>query len=163
MLKTDIPAEKKIQEICRAALYRRVGPPKAPEPFYSASRYHFQISQRRFPMSDLNLKNPKTPEEIRKRNAKIRHYAFDMFTPVLAALFFVLAILWPQTIFSCLAGGLMGIVLIRFSTSRYRNETEKSIGDKVAMAAGIVLILLAVFRLAFLILEDVGVLSWPFV
>lgn len=114
-------------------------------------------------MSDLNPKNPKTPEEIRARNAKIRHYAFDMFTPVLAALFFILAILWPQTIFSCLAGGLMGIVLIRFSTSRYMDEKEKSIGDKVAMAAGIVLIVLAVIRLAFLILEAAGLLAWPFV
>ena len=36
-----------------------------------------------------------------------------MLSPVVAALFFILSILWPHTIFTCIAGVSMGVVLIR--------------------------------------------------
>ena len=101
-------------------------------------------------------RNPKTPEEIHARNAKIRHLVFDMLSPVVAALFFILSILWPHTIFTCIAGVSMGVVLIRFANSRYEGEQ-----GRLAMAGGIVLILLAAVRLVFMILEALHLLSWP--
>lgn len=112
-------------------------------------------------MSELTPKHPKTPEEIRARNAKIRHLAFDMFAPVVAALFFILSILWPHTIFTCVAGVCMGIVLIRFANSRYDGEQGRTVCERLAMAGGIILILLAVVRLVFMILEALGILPWP--
>ena len=112
-------------------------------------------------MSDITPRNPKTPAEIQARQAKIRHLVFDMLSPVVAALFLILAILWPHTIFTCIAGVCMGIVLIRFANSRYDGEQGRTISERMAMAGGIVLILLAFVRLAFMILESVGVLQWP--
>lgn len=55
----------------------------------------------------------------------------------------------------------MGIVLIRFANSRYDGEQGRTISERLAMAGGIVLILLALVRLAFMILETVGILQWP--
>ncbi len=112
-------------------------------------------------MSDITPRNPKTPREIHARKAKIRHLVFDMLSPVVAALFLILAILWPHTIFTCIAGVCMGIVLIRFANSRYDGEQGRTISERLAMAGGIVLILLALVRLAFMILETVGILQWP--
>ncbi len=112
-------------------------------------------------MSDITPRDPKTPEEIHARQAKIRHLALDMFIPVVAALFLILSILWPHTIFTCLAGVCMGIVLIRFANSQYDGDQGRTVAERLAMAGGIVLILLAVVRLVFMILEAVHILSWP--
>ena len=112
-------------------------------------------------MSDTTPRNPKTPEEIHARNAKIRHLVFDMLSPVVAALFFILSILWPHTIFTCIAGVSMGIVLIRFANSHYGEEQGRTISERLAMAGGIILILLAVVRLVFMILEAAGILPGP--
>ncbi len=104
-------------------------------------------------MSDLTPKSPKTPEEKRARNTKIRHILFDMFAPAVAALFLVLAILWPHTIFTALSGISAGVVLIRFATSRYNRENGMSISDRLAMFGGITAILLGIARLILLVWE----------
>ena len=49
-------------------------------------------------MSELTPKEPKTPEEKRARAHKIRTMVLDMFLPVLAALFLILAVIWPNSI-----------------------------------------------------------------
>ena len=55
----------------------------------------------------------------------------------------------------------MGVVLIRFANSRYDGEQGRTISERLAMAGGIVLILLAAVRLVFMILEALHLLSWP--
>ena len=82
-------------------------------------------------MSDITPRDPKTPEEIHARQTKIRHLALDMFVPVVAALFLILSILWPHTIFTCLAGICMGIVLIRFANSQYDGDPGSSVADRL--------------------------------
>ena len=70
-------------------------------------------------MSELTPKEPKTPEEKRARAHKIRTMVLDMFLPVLAALFLILAVIWPNSIMASLAGIFAGAVLIRFSGRKY--------------------------------------------
>ena len=91
-------------------------------------------------MSELTPKEPKTPEEKRARAHKIRTMVLDMFLPVLAALFLILAVIWPNSIMASLAGIFAGAVLIRFSVTRYQGERGMQVFDKLAMAGGIVLI-----------------------
>ena len=104
-------------------------------------------------MSELTPKEPKTPEEKRARAHKIRTMVLDMFLPVLAALFLILAVIWPNSIMASLAGIFAGAVLIRFSVTRYQGERG------LAMAGGIVLILLAAVRLALMGLIAAGALE----
>ena len=99
-------------------------------------------------MSELTPKEPKTPEEKRARAHKIRIVVLDMFVPVLAELFLILAVIWPNSIMASLAGIFAGAMLIRFSVTRYQGERGMQVFDKLAMAGGIVLILLAAVRLA---------------
>lgn len=73
-------------------------------------------------MSELTPKEPKTPEEKRARAHKIRTMVLDMFLPVLAALFLILAVIWPNSIMASLAGIFAGAMLIRFSVTRYQGE-----------------------------------------
>ena len=104
-------------------------------------------------MSDITPKVPKTAAEIKARNMKIRYFVFDLFMPVIAAFFLILSILWPQTVFVCLAGISMGTVLIRFATTRYKSNSGMLLGDRLAMIGGIILILLALARLVIMILS----------
>lgn len=108
-------------------------------------------------MPGTTPKTPKTPEEKKARNAKIRYYAFDLFMPAVAGLFLILAIFWPGTVFSCFAGVSVGIVLIRFATTRYQGQ-GRTAAERIALAGGVVLILLAAARLAVLLLMETGVL-----
>ena len=110
-------------------------------------------------MSELTPKEPKTPEEKRARAHKIRTMVLDMFLPVLAALFLILAVIWPNSIMASLAGIFAGAVLIRFSVTRYQGERGMQVFDKLAMAGGIVLILLAAARLALMGLIAAGALE----
>ena len=110
-------------------------------------------------MSELTPKEPKTPEEKRARAHKIRTMVLDMFLPVLAALFLILAVIWPNSIMASLAGIFAGAMLIRFSVTRYQGERGMQVFDKLAMAGGIVLILLAAVRLALMGLIAAGVLE----
>ena len=110
-------------------------------------------------MSELTPKEPKTPEEKRARAHKIRTMVLDMIMPVLAALFLILAVIWPNSIMASLAGIFAGAVLIRFSVTRYQGERGMQVFDKLAMAGGIVLILLAAARLVLMGLIAAGVLE----
>ena len=58
-----------------------------------------------------------------------------------------------------LAGIFAGAVLIRFSVTRYQGERGMQVFDKLAMAGGIVLILLAAVRLVLMGLIAAGVLE----
>ena len=83
----------------------------------------------------------------------------DMFLPVLAALFLILAVIWPNSIMASLAGIFAGAALIRFSATRYQGEPGMPIFDKLAMAGGILLVLLAAARLVLMGLIAAGVLE----
>lgn len=106
----------------------------------------------------LMPKEPRTADEKRAKYGKIRALFFDMIMPVITGLFLVLAIFWPQTVFTSLAGAGGGVILIRFSTTRYQANSTREPGDWISLVGGIVLILLAVVRLVLLILHTVGVL-----
>lgn len=106
----------------------------------------------------LTPKEPKTNDEKRAKYGKIRALFLDMILPVIAGLFLILAIFWPQTVFTSLAGGSVGIMLIRFSATRYAANSAREPGDWICLVGGIVLILLAIARLVVLILQAADVL-----
>ena len=115
-------------------------------------------------MSGLTPKEPRTPEEKRARMHKIRSMVLDMFLPVLTALFLILAVIWPNTALASIAGVFGGVILIRFSATRFKGEREMQIFDKLALAGGVILIGRALVRLVLLILTAVGVIGhfWIF-
>ena len=85
---------------------------------------------------------------------------FAVAIPLLAAaLFLILAVIWPNSIMASLAGIFAGAMLIRFSVTRYQGERGMQVFDKLAMAGGIVLILLAAARLVLMGLIAAGVLE----
>ncbi len=110
-------------------------------------------------MSNYTPKEPKTPEEKKEKYQKIRTMVLDTFLPVLTALFLILAVIWPNTALASIAGVCGGVVLIRFSTTRYKGEQGMQIFDKFAMAGGIILIILAAVRLLMLILISLGIVD----
>ena len=95
-------------------------------------------------MSNLTPSHPKTPEEKRARKLKIRHLTLDLMMPAVAAIFLILTLVWPGRIFASLAGIASGIVLIRFSKTRYTEPDDYLLADRLAFIAGIVLIILSV-------------------
>ena len=76
----------------------------------------------------------------------------------------ILAVIWPNTALASIAGVFGGVILIRFSATRFKGEREMQIFDKLALAGGVILIVLALVRLVLLILTAVGVIGhfWIF-
>ena len=103
-------------------------------------------------MSDLTPSNPRTPEEKRARKLKIRHLTLDLMMPAVAAIFLILTLIWPGRVFASLTGISSGIVLIRFSQTRYKQPEDYRYTDRLAFIAGVVLIILSVCWLGVLIL-----------
>ena len=95
-------------------------------------------------MSNLTPSHPKTPEEKRARKLKIRHLTLDLMMPAVATIFLILTLIWPGRIFASLAGISGGIVLIRFSQTRYKTPDDYQLADRLAFATGVVLIILSV-------------------
>ena len=111
-------------------------------------------------MSNLTPSHPRTPEEKRARKLKIRHLTLDLMMPAVAAIFLILTLIWPGRIFASLAGIAGGIVLIRFSKTRYKQPEDYLLADRLAFIAGIVLIVLSVCWLAVLLLMELGILPF---